>query len=142
MPFFLIYVSSVCLESRILQKNLICCKSGNFSSFDMLLSLSKKLFQKKVRSCFFEHACLPKRPSPIQFHHIQPLPIVKGLLWPKSSVSSVTYAVVAITDLKFPEAYLVLSILFRGGLPDAEILLDRLQLGLQLRPHLSFKDAA
>lgn len=35
------------------------------------------------------------------------------------------HAVVAITDLKFP-VYLVLSILFRGGLPDAEILFDRL----------------
>lgn len=46
---------------------------------------------------------------------------------PKSSVSSVLYTVVdAVTDLKSPAAYLVLSILFRGGLPDAEIVLDRL----------------
>lgn len=78
------------------------------------------------KKCFLEHASLAKLPFSIQFHHKQLLPVVKGLLRPKSNFSPVPCAAVAITNPKFPEAHLVLSILFRGGLPDAEMLFDRL----------------
>lgn len=66
---------------------------------------------------------MPALQKDLQFHHKQLLPVVKWLFRPKSNIFAVPCA---ITDPKLPEAHLVLSILFRGGLPDAEMLLDLL----------------